>query len=461
MNEIEKLISVHPLKNTFWGDWLNHNDLITAPSIISHPNKKHRCLDEEQLQRQKAIDKLSLYLIKHHVSEKELYHLLRTKKRELYGKYSFDQFLDSQDLLPFENDNTQKGNLTEIILSEYIQETSGLICFVYKLRYNSNSEQSMKGDDVILFNKENLREKVLVGESKYRTTPNGTAIEEILEGFSNSKSKIPISVSFVSRMLKRVNQTKLANELSRLQCELQNGEDIPLVLAGFILSNLDVHNEIITHDSLCDYVVNQTVIAQLNAFHKSFPTSLSSLIGKTFPSKTKLKEAIDKLIKNDSSLTSNTLSSIDKGVNGFADRISQSTNIDQSLINDLQVLGLPVCNWTSVLDKRANDKNINSVVKSQVGETILALDKGYWKTILKYSDKSSLENFVCLTLGLDTPEKFIEDVFTKAKEELTKIEDFNIDYKRTLVEYMADLLDLDEWDMESFKKRWIKSTTKG
>ena len=76
-----------------------------------------------------------------------------------------------------------KGNVAEIILIEYLKKSTGFSPFIYKLRYNPNVEQSMKGDDVLLFNPKNVFERIYYGESKYRSVPSKQAIEEAVSNF--------------------------------------------------------------------------------------------------------------------------------------------------------------------------------------------------------------------------------------------------------------------------------------
>ena len=78
----------------------------------------------------------------------------------------FDKFVESQSLLP-KVEVTQKGNVAEIILVEYLRETTSLSPIIHKLRYNTNVEQSMKGDDVLLLNPTNVFEKVIQSEMSY------------------------------------------------------------------------------------------------------------------------------------------------------------------------------------------------------------------------------------------------------------------------------------------------------
>ena len=60
---------------------------------------------------------------------------------------------------------TQKGNFAEVFLAEYLISTTDMDLPVYRLRYNTNPDQSMKGDDVLLFDLDSDPVRIIVGES--------------------------------------------------------------------------------------------------------------------------------------------------------------------------------------------------------------------------------------------------------------------------------------------------------
>lgn len=49
------------------------------------------------------------------------------------------------------NPNTRKGNVAEVVLAEYLVANEGISVPIYRLRYNPNVDQSMKGDDALAF----------------------------------------------------------------------------------------------------------------------------------------------------------------------------------------------------------------------------------------------------------------------------------------------------------------------
>ncbi|WP_203246558.1 Hachiman antiphage defense system protein HamA [Sporosarcina beigongshangi] len=152
-----ELIGEHP-KRTIFAEWLSSEDL---PSFN---NKVHRKLLEVPGMREHAVEQISDWIIKHHVADATINRLKRNRERIL-KKHGLDEYLNQQQFLPVA-EKTMRGNGAEIVLAEYLQASSNLQVLVYKLRYNPNVNQSMKGDDVLLLNKENPSHKIIVGESK-------------------------------------------------------------------------------------------------------------------------------------------------------------------------------------------------------------------------------------------------------------------------------------------------------
>jgi hypothetical protein len=145
---------------------------------------------------------------------------------------------------PIKNFTTQKGNLGEIILSEYLKSSSGLELLIYKFRFNPNVEQSMKGDDILLFDKSNFKNKIIMGESKYRTTPSKSVLEDIIKALS--KDKLPISLTFIRDRLDELGQNNIADKIDDLINEVHK-KNIPIVYVGFLHSNHNVTNTIESH----------------------------------------------------------------------------------------------------------------------------------------------------------------------------------------------------------------------
>lgn len=63
---------------------------------------------------------------------------------------------------------------------------------VYRLRYNTNPDQSMKDDDVLLFDLDSDPVRIIVGESKFRGIPDKQSVIDIVDGLVRSyKAGLP------------------------------------------------------------------------------------------------------------------------------------------------------------------------------------------------------------------------------------------------------------------------------
>lgn len=225
MTDQDKLIGKHPDVSHIFGEWLVHTDISGTVS------KKHRKLEEINTHRQKAIENISDWIVKHHIIDERIEALRR--KSELLHKHEFDQFVDTQNLLPTA-ELTMKGNIAEIILVEYLKDCTNFTPIIYKLRYNPNVQQSMKGDDVLLFNPKNIFERIYYGESKYRSKPSKKAIQEAVSNLEGSK-KLPVSIGFVADRLYEKNETILADQLMEM-LSLLKSDSINVNNVGFLLS---------------------------------------------------------------------------------------------------------------------------------------------------------------------------------------------------------------------------------
>lgn len=236
MTEHEKLIGKHPINGAF-KTWLSSEDMLSSSEKI------HRKLVESESERDNIIDELASWLIKHHISEKTIKRI--EKKKAILDKYGFTKYL-SEDIQLFpQRDVTQKGNCGEVILSEYLQACSSTECLVYKFHYNTNIEEAMKGDDVLLFNKENLEKKVILGESKFRAKSSKPVVDEVSKGFRD-KITLPLSMEFIIRRVEDAGDFELVEKLEDLNHKMILGQ-IPIINVGFILSDSETFNRVEKH----------------------------------------------------------------------------------------------------------------------------------------------------------------------------------------------------------------------
>lgn len=234
MSKQSKLIGEHPKSGIFF-EWCNYSD-----SSISRKN--YRKLTDSGIDRSILIEQMSEWIIKHHTSSKNLERF--EKKKSILLKHEFKQYVEERMPFPINNFTTQKGNLGEIILAEYLKSSSELELLIYKFRFNPNVEQSMKGDDILLFDKDNIKDKIIMGESKYRTTPDKSVIEDIMEALS--KDNLPISLTFVRDRLDELDEEDTAEQIDDLISEIYK-QDVPIVYVGFIHSNHNIESYVKRH----------------------------------------------------------------------------------------------------------------------------------------------------------------------------------------------------------------------
>ena len=134
--------------------------------------------------------------------------------KEKYGSLGFEKYAEQHRKLPVA-DKVKKGNATEILLTDYVQTTQGKeFIKVFKLKYNPNVDQAIKGDDTLMVDlfEENGNEKIKIylGESKFRKTPAKDVIEDITN--SLSKDTLPLSYTFLVEEIAKTDEA-LARKL--------------------------------------------------------------------------------------------------------------------------------------------------------------------------------------------------------------------------------------------------------
>lgn len=225
--EQEILIGQHPVAPQIYGVWLTATDLPTSG------NKKHRKMEEIPGMRNAAIDELAQWIVNYHVHNHSRKKITEARKKSILDKHGLGHFIENMKLLP-KAENTKKGNLGEIVLIEYLKESRGFDPIIHKLQYNTNTEQAMKGDDVLLFKRDNLFSEVIYGECKFRSSPSKAVVNEIVENLQGLK-RLPVSMEFVANVLDDRGETELADEISELHQKVEDGS-VPVTNVGFLIS---------------------------------------------------------------------------------------------------------------------------------------------------------------------------------------------------------------------------------
>lgn len=237
LSKQSQLIGEHPDdKSKYITEWLISED----KKVTKH--KTHRALTENSKKRNSIIGVLSKELIKYHIPKSKLERI--ENKKKILSKYGFNKYIKSIDTLP-KTEITQRANFGEILLTEYLIHSTGLQLLVFKLHFNPNIEQSMKGDDILLFKKSSPIKKMIVGESKFRSKPNKKVITDLINSFDENH-KLPISISFVAERLYDAGDNKLAELIENLLLDLPKRKT-DIVQVGFLISDTNTQLNVEKH----------------------------------------------------------------------------------------------------------------------------------------------------------------------------------------------------------------------
>jgi hypothetical protein len=151
-------------------------------------------------------------LVRHHASPAAL---KRTEEhKEAMKLLGFDTEQARLRRFPT-NPSTQKGNLAEIVLAEYIVAASGVVAF----------DLDMKPV------------RIIVGEAKFRAAASTAAVEEIVEGLCRShRGGIPMSLQFVADRLFDSGQVELGRRVLDCAKLFAQGE-LRIDYVGLLLSD--------------------------------------------------------------------------------------------------------------------------------------------------------------------------------------------------------------------------------
>lgn len=229
----EDLIGLHPKAPNIFSTWLTCNDIAVTAT------KSHRSLYPLVATDDALIEWFGRKIFDHHHSEYRI-----QKLKENFCRLGFAKYAEQNRKLPV-SDKTKKGNATEILLSEYIEGSLAKpLVKVFKLKYNPNADQAMKGDDTLLIdvitNNKTKKIRLYLGEAKFRKIPDSKVVKTISQ--SLSKDKKPLSYSFIIDELGRDESTKALADLldTFLIDEIKGRGDI--IYTGFLLSNTNTSN---------------------------------------------------------------------------------------------------------------------------------------------------------------------------------------------------------------------------
>lgn len=231
-----RLIGEHPDSTNKYGKWLAVND-------IPHSETKcHRELTEYIELDDESIEWMARKIIDYHYTK---FSIKRLKNN--YSLLGFTKYAEQHRKLPIA-DKVKKGNAVEIILTDYLESTLRKnLTKVFKLRYNPNVDQAIKGDDILMVDliEENGNEKIKVylGEAKFRTTPAKDAVEDIIN--SLSKDTLPLSYTFLVEEIAKEDESLAIKLDSYILQQVKDQGD--LIYAGMLFSNANTSRTVERH----------------------------------------------------------------------------------------------------------------------------------------------------------------------------------------------------------------------
>lgn len=231
-----KIINDHPLGNHPFAICLQSTDENTVSGM------PHRILTEQN-HNHDFLDYMIPVLQEHHISSEAL-----GRYKELVYSLKIKSLPPIPSPYP-KNPSTQKGNFAEIFLSEYLSVTTEAQLPIYRLRYNTNVDQSMKGDDVLMFDLESSPKRIIVGESKFRGTPDKKTVIDLVDSLERSNTAgLPVSLMFVAERLFEENKPEIGMKVQECAV-LFATNNVRIDYIGLLMSNHNAKNPVNKHTS--------------------------------------------------------------------------------------------------------------------------------------------------------------------------------------------------------------------
>lgn len=228
--DFNSFVGPHPLAPHPCGNGFSALDGHTAHNI------PHRRLNSGFVTQAALVDEFSGWIVNHHISPENIERDRR--RREALTRQGL---VDPTQRFP-KADKTRKGNWAEILLAEYVKAAGSLTLPVYRLRYNPNVNQSMKGDDMLAFDFSSTPVKVLIGESKFRSSSKTNVVKEIIESLEKSHSgSVPASLQFVADILFESGNEELGNRVAECNV-LFAQQQLQLNYVGLLVSDNRAHD---------------------------------------------------------------------------------------------------------------------------------------------------------------------------------------------------------------------------
>lgn len=115
---------------------------------------------------------------------------------------------------------TRSGDLGELLATEYVAANTPFIIPIRKLRWKSDRQMPMHGNDLIAMDPTHNPVHVLKGECKSRAAFRADAVKEAAEGLDKHGGRPnPSTLAFITKRLYEENRDAEANLYRDLQCK--------------------------------------------------------------------------------------------------------------------------------------------------------------------------------------------------------------------------------------------------
>jgi len=188
--QFSECVGDHPVPPDEFGVRYVHTDGHSTHGVPT------RSLSETDAGLEQFVEAMRMWIRDHHARPEDLARDAVRREALVRQGFRFEQSRFPRD------PTTRKGNWAEIFLCEYVKSSCQAELPVYRLRYNPNVEQSMKGDDVLAFDLDANPVRIIVGEAKFRAASSKAAVTEIVEALERShRVGLPASLQFVADRL--------------------------------------------------------------------------------------------------------------------------------------------------------------------------------------------------------------------------------------------------------------------
>lgn len=205
------IVGPHPVGGLF-GSYTEASDGHTSSDV------PHRSVDILNDKSGQTIVQLRKAVIKHHADSEKIARIKRQLER-------LGCDITKLPTCPIPSaDKTRKGNLAEVFLAEYILASAESEMPVYRLRFNPNIEQSMKGDDVLAFDFNKNPVRIFVGEAKFRATASKVVVKDMVKALQSShRAGIPASLQFIADRLFDEGNDDLGEQVEKCAEQIAHG----------------------------------------------------------------------------------------------------------------------------------------------------------------------------------------------------------------------------------------------